>query len=123
MSSLLIFTLALLASRRVAAVNDWSTPCFSGTCSYDIAPSNTSAAASLQIWSDAQHAISDVTEAAGWVLLGCGAGNGTGTEQDVRMACMSDAQDACAHLTQGGAEGTVVRLPEGVSFVLFLTEL
>jgi hypothetical protein len=43
--------LALLLSvaTNVGATNDWTKPCFQGSCSYDVVASNTSVAASLQI--------------------------------------------------------------------------
>lgn len=98
-----------------AAANDWTKPCFSGSCSYDVAPSSQSAAASLQIWSTNNSSISDITEAAGWIVLGCN----NSTTQDIRLVCNSDDADAsgCNHLYQSGAEDTIVRLPASVSTI------
>lgn len=57
----------------------------------------------------APDAISDVTEAAGWHILGCDADK---SDQDIRLVCENG--NGCDHLYQSGAEGTVVRLPESV---------
>lgn len=59
-------------------------------------------------------AISDITTAAGWEILGC---DQNAMEQDIRLVCTSSAT-ACDHLySSGGAEGKIVRLPESVSHV------
>jgi hypothetical protein len=59
------------------------------------------------------NAISDLTEAGGWMLMDCDTSSST---QQVRAVCKStDTESAgCTHITQGGADGTVVRLPESV---------
>ena len=55
-------------------------------------------------------AISDLTPAAGWQILDCDANS---TAQDIRVVC-ADPDAYCEHLFQGGAVGTIVRLPENV---------
>jgi hypothetical protein len=61
-------------------------------------------------------AIGDITEAAGWKILGC---SPDALSQNIRLVCM-DGSDMCQHLYQGhGAVDTLVRLPEDVR--LFLT--
>jgi hypothetical protein len=61
-----------------------------------------------------------VTEAGGWIILGCDKG---ATDQDIRMVCKSnDATGVgCDHIHDNGAEDTIVRLPESVSFFIHHT--
>ncbi|KAI0700589.1 hypothetical protein BC835DRAFT_1304043 [Cytidiella melzeri] len=96
-------TLFLLGSVR--ATNDWSVPCLSGRCSYDL--KNNTASGSLFI-SGSSKAISDITTAAGWAILDC---NATAMNQDIRAVCTGNTT-ACSQLYSGGAAGTIVRLPE-----------
>ena len=56
-------------------------------------------------------AISDITPAAGWTILEC---DPNSMAMDIRAVCTGDA-DSCNHMYQGGAVGTLVRLPPGVS--------
>ena len=66
------------------------------------------------VWLQWGSAISDITTAAGWEILGC---DQNAMEQDIRLVCTSSAA-ACDHLySSGGAEGKIVRLPESVSRV------
>jgi hypothetical protein len=60
-----------------------------------------------------QSAISDLTEAGGWTIMGC---NATASSQAVRVVCNSADEEAagCTHVLQNGAKDTVVRLPEAV---------
>ncbi|KLO13395.1 hypothetical protein SCHPADRAFT_366949 [Schizopora paradoxa] len=94
-------------SLKARAQNDWSQPCFNGACSYDIARSDTSMAASLLI-SGEPSSISDITSAAGWSILNCTTNTNA---QTIQLVC-SDESKGCDHLFQQGAEDTVVRLPE-----------
>ncbi|KDQ51373.1 hypothetical protein JAAARDRAFT_41224 [Jaapia argillacea MUCL 33604] len=103
-ASVLVF---LFFVRGTFAANDWSQPCFSGVCSYDIGGANVSSSGSLKI-SGATSAISDITTAAGWQILGC---DQNVIAQDIRVVCM-DESAGCDHLYQNGAEGTIVRLPQ-----------
>lgn len=58
------------------------------------------------------NAISDITGAAGWEILGC---SPDAEAQDIRLVCKSDSSHDCAHLYQNiGAVGKIVRLPENV---------
>ncbi|KAF7378133.1 hypothetical protein MSAN_00237700 [Mycena sanguinolenta] len=94
----------LFAAGRAA--NDWSTPCFNGHCSYDI-PTSSEVSGTLQIWGD-PNAISDITPAAGWMMLDCDKG---AMQQDLRLVCVDSS--GCPHLTQNtGSVGKLVRLPE-----------
>ncbi|RDB15048.1 hypothetical protein Hypma_005455 [Hypsizygus marmoreus] len=132
----MVYSTLLLVSLVTAAraVNDWSKPCLSGVCSYgmsavikilskqsitdasdppgiDIPDSAGSSSGSLKIWGS-QDAISDITTAAGWHILGCASDQLT---QDIRLVCNSaDTKAAgCSHLFENtGAEGKIVRLPE-----------
>ncbi|KAF8877431.1 hypothetical protein BD779DRAFT_1448538, partial [Infundibulicybe gibba] len=93
------------------AANDWSTPCTSGACSYDLPASAGSSSGTVKIWGST-NAISDITPAAGWQIISCSPDS---VNQDIRLVCMSgDATTSgCDHLYQGaGAEGKIVRLPE-----------
>lgn len=123
----------LITSAR--ALNDWSVPCFGGECSYDL-PVTSQSSGSVKIVSHlprlhftsfnlgvakwgSPDAITDITKAAGWVILGCDANAMT---QDIRLVCSSDdtATSGCGHLYQnGGAVGKIVRLPENVCSTLF----
>jgi hypothetical protein len=55
------------------------------------------------------NALSDLTSAAGWKVDGCPSDWKDG-ETKVTMTCMDASK--CAHVFNGGAEDTVVRLPE-----------
>ncbi|KZT68486.1 hypothetical protein DAEQUDRAFT_328526 [Daedalea quercina L-15889] len=99
--------LGILAS-FVAALNDWTKACLNGECSYDVAGT------SLYI-SGSQSAISDLTPAAGWQILDC---DSNSTTQDIRAVC-SNPTASCEHLFQGGAVGTIVRLPENCTAMPF----
>ncbi|KAL4264541.1 hypothetical protein AB1N83_005050 [Pleurotus pulmonarius] len=105
------FALAVLAATLVAGrgANDWSKPCFNGECAYDIPTENQSASIKMV---GAPVAITDITPAAGWVVLDCDA---NAVSQEIRLVCNSDDAEAagCSHLFEG--EGPVhkyVRLPE-----------
>ena len=123
--------LLLLPLATLGQQNDWSKPCFQGECFYDLLPTNTQASGSLKIvrilptHNDHDHAfiahqqwgspkaISDITEAAGWVILGCDAKS---MVQDIRLVCVHE--DNCAHLYDGtGPVNKIVRLPENVSSI------
>ncbi|KAJ7585204.1 hypothetical protein C8J56DRAFT_788976 [Mycena floridula] len=102
-------SLLLLIAPAVHAVNDWNVPCFNGVCEYSLPSSNNSASGSLRIWGSAD-AISDITTAAGWEILGC---SPDAKAQDIRLVCKSDnSSSGCSHLYQNGAVGKVVRLPQ-----------
>ncbi|KAJ7768943.1 hypothetical protein B0H16DRAFT_273726 [Mycena metata] len=96
----------------IHAANDWNTPCVSGQCSYDLPQTNgASASGSMQIWGS-EDAITDVTPAAGWQILGC---DPAALSQNLRLVCMDedDPTSLCGHLYQNtGAVNKVVRLPE-----------
>ncbi|KAF9563481.1 hypothetical protein CPC08DRAFT_705969 [Agrocybe pediades] len=97
----------------VAADNEWSTPCLSGVCQYDLPATSGGASGTLKIWgSDA--AISDITPAADWEIIDC---SPEALQQDIRLVCKEDGSTSCAHLYGGtnntdNAVGKVVRLPE-----------
>ncbi|KAL0945993.1 hypothetical protein HGRIS_012271 [Hohenbuehelia grisea] len=93
----------------VDAANDWAVPCISGRCFYDLLNPDGSVMATLNI-SGSPHAISDVTSAAGWTILGCDSG---AEQQDLRLICTSTDPNGCNHLTdKGGPKDKIVRLPE-----------
>ncbi|KAJ7913379.1 hypothetical protein B0H13DRAFT_1612629 [Mycena leptocephala] len=96
----------------INALNDWSVPCTSGECSYDLPTANSSASGSVKIWGS-NNAITDITKAADWQILGC---DPNALSQDIRLVCMNDPDDPnskCGHLYQEiGAVNKIVRLPE-----------
>ncbi|KAF8898004.1 hypothetical protein CPB84DRAFT_1748022 [Gymnopilus junonius] len=105
----LIF-ISLLVGTSLAN-NDWSQPCLSGVCQYDL-PSNGSASGTLKIWGS-DNAISDITTAAGWQIIDC---SPSALQQDIRLVCASGNSN-CTHLYDGSGDinaavGKVVRLPE-----------
>ena len=121
--------LVLALPYALAAANNWEAPCFDGKCAYDVAQSGPHGltTGSLLIVRHIQRiscklltaavfqagstkAISDITPAAGWTILDCDAGK---TAQTIRAVCTGASSD-CSHLYQGGAAGTIVRLPESV---------
>ncbi|KAJ7437978.1 hypothetical protein B0H11DRAFT_1753194 [Mycena galericulata] len=110
LSSVLVLVPFILG---INAANDWNVPCTTGQCEYDLpTATNASASGTVKIWGSTD-AISDITTAAGWQILGC---NSSALSQDLRLVCMNDPSDAssqCAHLYQGaGAVNKIVRLPE-----------
>ncbi|KAJ7348268.1 hypothetical protein DFH08DRAFT_698175 [Mycena albidolilacea] len=96
----------------INALNDWTVPCTSGECSYDLPAANNSATGSLKIWGSS-NAITDITKAADWQIIGC---DPNALQQDIRLVCMNDPDDPnskCGHLYESiGAVNKVVRLPE-----------
>ncbi|KAJ6531433.1 hypothetical protein DFH09DRAFT_140245 [Mycena vulgaris] len=100
----LVFAFSILVAG--SAANDWSTPCFTGQCSYDI-PSSSEVSGTLRVWG-AVDAISDITPAAGWTILDC---EKSAMAQDVRLVCHDS--EGCPHLALNtGPVGKLVRLPE-----------
>ncbi|KAK7050106.1 hypothetical protein R3P38DRAFT_3306393 [Favolaschia claudopus] len=96
----------------IHALNDWSVPCISGECSYDLPSTNSSGTGSVKIWGSTA-AITDITNAADWQILGC---DSNALAQDIRLVCMNDPDDPnskCSHLyADNGAVNKLVRLPE-----------
>ncbi|KAF9471862.1 hypothetical protein BDN70DRAFT_526087 [Pholiota conissans] len=106
-----LFVLSVLTTLAVvSADNDWSKPCLSGVCQYDLPPSSAgSATGTLKIWG-AKDAIGDITVAGGWEILDCSPDE---LDQDIRLVCKdTSAQEDCSQLFTAGAEGKIVRLPE-----------
>ncbi|KAJ7770742.1 hypothetical protein B0H16DRAFT_1306404 [Mycena metata] len=99
--------LAILSSGVFAQNNDWTKPCLSGECFYDL-PQSTGTSGTMRVWG-ASEAISDITTAAGWTILDCDA---NALSQNIRLVC-TGADDDCNHLFSGaGAVHTLVRLPQ-----------
>ncbi|KAJ6587458.1 hypothetical protein DFH09DRAFT_1141142 [Mycena vulgaris] len=107
LSSLLVIVPFLAV---INAANDWSIPCTTGACSYDIPTTNGSSSGTVTIWGS-QDAITDITTAADWEILGC---DPNALSQDIRLVCKSDHPSVkCSHLYQNiGAVNKIVRLPE-----------
>ncbi|KAF7295672.1 hypothetical protein MIND_01107500 [Mycena indigotica] len=77
----------------------------------DLNSSNATAAGTLRIWGS-KDAITDITKAAGWEILGC---DPAALSQDIRLVCTTedDPNSECGHLYQNiGAVNKLVRLPE-----------
>ncbi|KDQ23404.1 hypothetical protein PLEOSDRAFT_1109047 [Pleurotus ostreatus PC15] len=111
MYSVLVLLSALAASTVARPANDWSKPCFDGECAYDL-PATTGATSGVLGITGAPHAITDITPAAGWVILDC---DPNILEQDIRLVCSSDddTEAGCNHLFHGhGPVNKIVRLPE-----------
>jgi len=106
------------------AANDFTTPC-RGSCSYESGdgvntPWNTIALVSRRegglllcalthLQDGAPEVISDISRAAGWNIIGCDA---TSTEaQVIRLVC-TKPENGCDDLFLGGAQNTIVRLPD-----------
>ncbi|KLO12152.1 hypothetical protein SCHPADRAFT_433347 [Schizopora paradoxa] len=107
MKSITLLPLLSLLLYQAQAKNDWSKPCLSGSCSYDIARNSTSLGATISI-NGSSSAISDITPAAGWSILNCTTSTNS---QTIQIVC-TDESKGCNHLFQNGAEHTIVRLPE-----------
>ncbi|KAF8629792.1 hypothetical protein AX17_005571 [Amanita inopinata Kibby_2008] len=75
----------------------------------DLPPTNGTSSGTLQIWGS-ETAISDITRAAGWEIIGC---DPNALEQEIRLVCTSSFSASCDHLYQDtGPEGKIVRMPE-----------
>jgi hypothetical protein len=74
--------------------------------------------ADLPQWGS-NNAITDITKAADWQILGC---DSNALAQDIRLVCLKDPDDPnsqCSHLYQEiGAVNKIVRLPEDVRLCL-----
>ncbi|KAJ7112068.1 hypothetical protein C8R43DRAFT_1159303 [Mycena crocata] len=92
----------------INAANDWKAPCVKGQCSYDLP--NGPSSGTMTIWGS-EDAISDITTAADWQILGC---DPAALSQNIRLVCMNDDSNSlCGHLYQNnGAVNKIVRLPE-----------
>ncbi|KAI0319875.1 hypothetical protein OF83DRAFT_1169793 [Amylostereum chailletii] len=116
MSSLVTTLVLMPLGISSIASNDWNTPCFTGHCSWDIPQAAQRAAGNLHIWGSSQ-AISDITPAAGWVILDCDANS---RAQDIRLVCKgNETETGCNHLLDDGMVGKIVRLPEKCGAVPF----
>lgn len=108
-----LFILAGVVSATPNLLNDWSKPCTGGSCSYvagGLGRGSSYAALSL---SGPTSALSDITAAAGWQVLGCPAGWSSGAVH-VKIRCAGTAAEAarCNALFEEDARDTIVRLPE-----------
>ncbi|KAJ7075240.1 hypothetical protein B0H15DRAFT_956646 [Mycena belliarum] len=96
----------------INAANDWTKPCTKGQCFYDLPATNAASAGTMKIWGS-EDAITDITAAADWQILGC---DPAAIKQDIRLVCMNNAENAdslCSHLYKTtGAVNKIVRLPE-----------
>ncbi|KAF7312702.1 hypothetical protein MIND_00284900 [Mycena indigotica] len=116
LSTALVSLIPLLVASSVQAKNDWSVPCISGTCSYDL-PGQ--ASGTLKVWGGID-ALTDITQAADWEILDCDPKAGA---QNIRLVCKNDPEETtskCGHLYQNiGAVNKLVRLPESCGPMAF----
>ncbi|KAL0955768.1 hypothetical protein HGRIS_001983 [Hohenbuehelia grisea] len=105
-----VFSLGIIAASLVAAekANDWSEACFHGECAYDLAGTEAAGYGSVKL-SGSPKSITDITTAAGWVVLDC---DPHAMAQEIRLVCKSEETEGCGHLFEHGAVNKVVRLPE-----------
>ncbi|KAJ6528510.1 hypothetical protein B0H19DRAFT_1385185 [Mycena capillaripes] len=110
-----VLNIGALLVGGIDAANDWNVPCVTGSCSYDLPVTNNSPSVTLPCiqWGSTD-AITDITSAAGWQIIGC---NSTVLSQDIRLVCTTgsdrDPNSLCSHLYQStGAVNKLVRLPE-----------
>ncbi|KAL0945763.1 hypothetical protein HGRIS_012052 [Hohenbuehelia grisea] len=116
MATLSLIFISLLLSPLALAGNDWNKPCFDGHCSYELTARDGSGVGSM-VLSGSPDAISDITPAAGWAILGC---SPEAEAQDIRVVCASADQEKCTHLYRSiGPSGKVVRLPENCGKMAF----
>ncbi|KAL0945806.1 hypothetical protein HGRIS_012092 [Hohenbuehelia grisea] len=104
-----VFSLAIIAATLAAAAESEAEACLNGECAFELASETGSGIFTL---SGGPQSISDITAAAGWVVLNCDANS---MEQEIRLVCKSDQASAagCAHLfAHSGAADKIVRLPE-----------
>ncbi|KAI0271275.1 hypothetical protein BC834DRAFT_966790 [Gloeopeniophorella convolvens] len=114
-TKLAFFSLALaITPRSYALTNDWTVPCVGGSCSWDLPASEAGTLGTLHVWGPPD-ALSDITPAAGWEITGC---DSKSTAMDIQLVC-KDNNAHCAHLFQGGAEHTIVRLPQNCGSMPF----
>ncbi|KAJ8508130.1 hypothetical protein ONZ45_g9566 [Pleurotus djamor] len=91
------------------ALNDWSQPCFDGECAYDL-PAASGVSGILKLFGEPK-GLTDITPAAGWVILDC---DPNVLNQDIRLVCETDHDESgCQHIFDyHGAHNKIVRLPE-----------
>ncbi|KAJ8502672.1 hypothetical protein ONZ45_g11540 [Pleurotus djamor] len=105
-----VFALAIIAASLAVAepANDWSQPCFNGECAYDLPGTAERGSGTFKLTGSSK-AITDITPAAGWVVLDC---DPHLLAQEIRLVCQGSDETACGHLFEHGPEHKVVRLPE-----------
>ncbi|KAI1787639.1 hypothetical protein LXA43DRAFT_1164830 [Ganoderma leucocontextum] len=101
-----VLVAALLPIATLAA-NDWTRPCHTGECQWDLPSDHASGTVRF---AGSHSAISDLTPAGGWTILDC---NATSADQEIRLVCHDPSK--CDHLYLNGAENTLVRLPDDCS--------
>ncbi|KAJ8515528.1 hypothetical protein ONZ45_g7073 [Pleurotus djamor] len=98
-----------VAQGSLARVNDWDKPCFHGECAYDTPGTAESGYGSIKLYGSPK-TITDITPAAGWVILDC---DPNVLAQDIRLVCQSDDEEGCQHIfSHDGPMNKIVRLPE-----------
>ncbi|PVF93429.1 hypothetical protein CPB86DRAFT_109040 [Serendipita vermifera] len=98
-----------LVSSMLCVVADSSSPCTSGTCTYQSGDGSNTAYSVLAINTEKPSSLSDITAAAGWDIIECDPYS-IGP-QDIRLVC-TDRPKGCDQLFEDGEENTIVRLPD-----------
>ncbi|KAJ8507727.1 hypothetical protein ONZ45_g9934 [Pleurotus djamor] len=106
LASLVAYLSSALAN---SAVNDWSKPCFGGECNYDL-PADNAWRGYFKLLATPE-VLTDITPAAGWVILDCDPNT---LDQDIRLVCESDDEASGCHnvFDHAGPVNKIVRLPE-----------
>ncbi|KAL0961532.1 hypothetical protein HGRIS_006471 [Hohenbuehelia grisea] len=96
-----LLLLAVLSSGSLAS-DTWDTPCFEGECTAETSQWKMTVNGPKEV-------ISDISEAADWIVLGC---DPKASEQKVRIVCKADEETSgCKNLREGGEVNKLVRLP------------
>ncbi|KAG9219670.1 hypothetical protein CCMSSC00406_0006008 [Pleurotus cornucopiae] len=102
----LAFIIAVVSSQPS---NNWNQPCFDGEGAYDLQDGGDSGYGSIKIFGSPK-SVSDITAAAGWVVLDC---DKNSLEQEIRLVCRGDSEASCNHLLEhGDPANKLIRLPE-----------
>ncbi|KAL0949158.1 hypothetical protein HGRIS_009239 [Hohenbuehelia grisea] len=102
-----VLLLSALSSSLASTASPWDETCFDGKCTAETEAYTMSINGPKEI-------ISDVSEAADWIVLGC---DPVASKQDIRIVCKApEASSGCQNLdSAGGAVNKLVRIPKECS--------
>ncbi|KAL0961505.1 hypothetical protein HGRIS_006446 [Hohenbuehelia grisea] len=93
---------ALTGSLAASESASWSKPCFNGECTAETALYSMTVHGPKEV-------ISDISEAADWLVIGC---DPKEPKQDIRIVCKKDeTSSGCSDLLQGDPVNRLVRVP------------